>query len=104
MLIYMQAYISIHEKVLAPKEATMKFFVAKIVCYLSIHIFQNKPASTLRCDIFNCMESVFSLQIGQELSCLPLLFRRSGVARNTIFIQGQGEFGRVVLNLILFSP
>lgn len=40
----------------------MKIFVTKIVCYLSICIFQNKPVSIPRCDIFNCMENVFPLQ------------------------------------------
>lgn len=45
-----------------------------------------------------------SITMDQELPHLPLLFRSSGVARNITLIQDQGEFSKVMLNLILSSP
>lgn len=42
--------------------------------------------------------------MGQELPHLPLIFRMSEVARNITLTQGQGEFGKVMLNVILSSP
>lgn len=87
--------MSIHEKALEPKEAMVKNFVAKIVCYLPICIFQ--ISLSLHQDVTSFIAwRVYFHYNGLGLPHLSLLFRRSGMARNITCIQGQAEFGRVM--------